>query len=95
MQTYSWGVLLPNKSRRSGSIKKVYTEATKTNKITPARGHCTRAKEKNMNARELAEKHGVSHTLIYNMAKKLGRLPNDEEIENRNTKKGRPQKYKK
>ena len=46
-----------------------------------------------MNARELAEKHGVSHTLIYNMAKKLGRLPTDEEIENRNRKTGRPQKY--
>ena len=59
----------------------------------PARGHCTRAKEKDMNARELAEKHGVSHTLIYNMAKKLGRLPTDEEIENRNRKTGRPQKY--
>ena len=59
----------------------------------PARGHCTREKEKDMNARELAEKHGVSHTLIYNMAKKLGRLPTDEEIENRNRKTGRPQKY--
>ena len=59
----------------------------------PARGHYTRAKEKDMNARELAEKHGVSHTLIYNMAKKLGRLPTDEEIENRNRKTGRPQKY--
>ena len=59
----------------------------------PARGHYTRVKEKNMNARELAEKHGVSHTLIYNMAKKLGRLPTDEEIENRNRKTGRPQKY--
>ena len=35
-------------------------------------------KEKDMNARELAEKHGVSHTLIYNMAKKLGRLPTAE-----------------
>ena len=46
-----------------------------------------------MNARELAEKHGVSHTLIYNMAKKLGRLPTDEEVENRNRKTGRPQKY--
>lgn len=46
-----------------------------------------------MNARELAEKHGVSYTLIYNMAKKLGRLPTDEEIENRNRKMGRPQKY--
>ena len=46
-----------------------------------------------MNARELAKKHGVSHTLIYNMAKKLGRLPTDEEIENRNRKTGRPQKY--
>ena len=42
-----------------------------------------------MNARELAEKHGVSHTLIYNMAKKLGRLPTDEEIENRNRKSNR------
>lgn len=46
-----------------------------------------------MNARELAKKHNVSHTLIYNMAKKLGRLPTDEEIENRNRKTGRPQKY--
>ena len=46
-----------------------------------------------MNARDLAEKHGVSNTLIYNMAKKLGRLPTDEEIENRNRKTGRPQKY--
>lgn len=50
-------------------------------------------KETDMNARELAKKHGVSHTLIYNMAKKLGRLPTDEEIENRNRKTGRPQKY--
>ena len=46
-----------------------------------------------MTVRELAKKHGVSHTLIYNMAKKLGRLPTDEEIENRNRKMGRPQKY--
>ena len=46
-----------------------------------------------MNARELAEKHGVSHTLIYNMAKKLGRLPTDEEVENRKRKTVRPLKY--
>lgn len=47
-----------------------------------------------MNVKELAKKHNVSHTIIYNMAKKLGRLPTDEEIENRNKTKGRPQKYK-
>ena len=62
-------------------------------KKTPARGHNTRAKEKDMNAKELAKKHNVSHTIIYNMAKKLGRLPTDEEVENRNRKTGRPQKY--
>lgn len=46
-----------------------------------------------MNVKELAKKHKLSHTIIYNMAKKLGRLPTDEEIENRNKKKGRPLKY--
>ena len=46
-----------------------------------------------MNARELAKKHGVSHTIIYNMAAKLGRLPTDEEIENRNKQLGSPPKY--
>ena len=47
-----------------------------------------------MTVKELAKKHKVSQTIIYNMAKKIGRLPTDEEIENRNKKKGRPQKYK-
>ena len=46
-----------------------------------------------MNAKKKKKKHGVSHTLIYTMAKKLGRLPTDEEVENRNRKTGRPQKY--
>lgn len=47
-----------------------------------------------MNVKDLAKKHNISHTIVYNMAKKLGRLPTDEEIENRNKTKGRPQKYK-
>lgn len=46
-----------------------------------------------MKVKELAKKHNVSQTIIYNMAKKIGRLPTDEEVENRNKKKGRPQKY--
>ena len=47
-----------------------------------------------MKVKKLAKKHKVSQTIIYNIAKKLGTLPTDEEIENRNKTKGRPQKYK-
>lgn len=40
---------------------------------------------------ELMEKTGRSKTAIYTLAKKLGRLPTVEEVQNQ--KKGRPRKY--
>lgn len=40
----------------------------------------------------LAKKTGRSNTVIYRLAKKLGRLPNEEEVLQR--KNGRPVKYK-
>ena len=47
---------------------------------------------------ELAEKTGVSRTWIYEMCKRLGRIPTVDEVVNRKTnglmnKMGRPQKY--
>ena len=45
-----------------------------------------------MSVKELAKKCNRSETAIYNMARKLGRLPTEEEV--MSTKRGRPQKYK-
>lgn len=45
-----------------------------------------------MNAKELARITGRSTTVIYNLAKKLGRLPTAKEVLQR--KNGRPKKYK-
>ena len=47
---------------------------------------------------ELAEKTGVSRTWIYEMCRRLGRIPTVEEVVNRKAnglmkKMGRPQKY--
>lgn len=47
---------------------------------------------------ELAEKTGVSRTWIYEMCRRLGRIPTVDEVVNRKTnglmkKMGRPQKY--
>ena len=47
---------------------------------------------------ELAEKTGVSRTWIYEMCRRLGRIPTLDEVVNRKTnglmnKMGRPQKY--
>lgn len=45
-----------------------------------------------MNVKELAKRCNRSETAIYNMAKKLGRLPTEEEV--LAVKRGRPNKYK-
>lgn len=42
-------------------------------------------------AEKLAEEAGVSRTVVYRLAKKLGRLPTLDELKNR--KNGRPRKY--
>lgn len=47
-----------------------------------------------MTVQELAEKTNVTEARVYQIAKKLGRLPTVEEIELRKGKRGRPQKYK-
>ena len=47
-----------------------------------------------MTVQELAEKANVSERRVYQLAKKLGRLPTVAEIEERKGKRGRPQKYK-
>ena len=46
-----------------------------------------------MTPKEIAEKTNVSQARVYQLAKKLGRLPTVEEIEARKGKKGRPAKY--
>lgn len=51
-----------------------------------------------MTVMELAEITGVSRTWIYEMCKRLGRIPTVDEVVNRKTnelmkKMGRPQKY--
>jgi predicted transcriptional regulator len=47
-----------------------------------------------MTVQELAEKANVTERRVYQIAKKLGRLPTIEEIESRKGKRGRPKKYK-
>lgn len=47
-----------------------------------------------MTAKKLAEISGVKLWKVYALAKKLGRLPTEKEIEESNNKCGRPQKYK-
>jgi sugar-specific transcriptional regulator TrmB len=47
-----------------------------------------------MTPKEIAEKANVTERRVYQLAKKLGRLPTVEEIELRKGKRGRPQKYK-
>ena len=47
-----------------------------------------------MTVQELAEQTNVTERRVYQIAKKLGRLPTIEEIEERKGKRGRPKKYK-
>lgn len=47
-----------------------------------------------MTVKELAEKSNVAESRVYQIAKKLGRLPTVDEIESRKGKRGRPKKYK-
>lgn len=47
-----------------------------------------------MTPKEIAEKANVTERRVYQLAKKLGRLPTVEEIESRKGKRGRPKKYK-
>ena len=46
-----------------------------------------------MKVKELAEKTNLSQSRIYQIAKKLGRLPTIEEVEKQKEKRGRPKKY--
>lgn len=46
-----------------------------------------------MTVQELAEKANVTERRVYQLAKKLGRLPTLEELEQRKGKRGRPKKY--
>ena len=46
-----------------------------------------------MTVKELAKKANVTEARVYQLAKKLGRLPTVEEIESRKGKRGRPIKY--
>lgn len=46
-----------------------------------------------MTVKELAEMSNVTERRVYQIAKKLGRLPTIDEIESRKGKKGRPKKY--
>ena len=46
-----------------------------------------------MTPKEIAEKANVTERRVYQLAKKLGRLPTVEEIESRKGKRGRPRKY--
>jgi hypothetical protein len=46
-----------------------------------------------MTVRELAEEANVTERRVYQLAKKLGRLPTLDEIESRKGKRGRPRKY--
>lgn len=50
-------------------------------------------KEVKMTVQELAEKTNVTEARVYQIAKRLGRLPTVEEIESRKGKRGRPHKY--
>ena len=46
-----------------------------------------------MTVQELAKKANVTERRVYQIAKKLGRLPTLGEIEERKGKRGRPKKY--
>lgn len=46
-----------------------------------------------MTVKELAEKTNVTEWRVYQLAKKLGRLPTVKEIEERKGNRGRPKKY--
>lgn len=46
-----------------------------------------------MTVKELAEQANVTERRVYQIAKKLGRLPTVAEIEARKAKRGRPKKY--
>lgn len=46
-----------------------------------------------MTVQELAEATNVTEARVYQLARKLGRLPTVAEIEARKGKKGRPKKY--
>lgn len=46
-----------------------------------------------MTVQELAKKANVTERRVYQLAKKLGRLPTLAEIEERKGKRGRPKKY--
>lgn len=50
-------------------------------------------KGEDMTVKELAEKAKVTERRVYQLAKKFGRLPTLEEIEERKGKRGRPKKY--
>lgn len=50
-------------------------------------------KGEEMTVQEIAEKANVTERRVYQLAKKLGRLPTVEEIESRKGKRGRPKKY--
>jgi hypothetical protein len=46
-----------------------------------------------MTVKELAEEANVTERRVYQLAKKLGRLPTIDELESRKGKRGRPKKY--
>lgn len=46
-----------------------------------------------MTIKELAEEAGVTERRVYQIAKKLGRMPTIDEIMSRKGKRGRPKKY--
>lgn len=46
-----------------------------------------------MTVQELAEATNVTEARVYQLARKLGRLPTIDEIESRKGKRGRPKKY--
>lgn len=50
--------------------------------------------ERNLSPSDIAKRSGVSVATVYNIAKKLGRMPTIDEVKNRQLKKGgRPRKY--
>lgn len=46
-----------------------------------------------MTVKELSQKCNVTESRVYQIAKRLGRLPTVEEIESQKGKRGRPPKY--
>lgn len=46
-----------------------------------------------MTVKEIAEEANVTERRVYQIAKKLGRLPTVAEVESRKGKRGRPKKY--